>query len=213
MKLSEELNLVTANLRERGWTTGTFESDGKVCAHGAVQTCQGLQPGDEHIIRALMTAQGITFAWNDSEATGIDEVAARISGVDTSDAALADCFGPQWSQIVGVIRTAAGLSDEQATALAAAWDAARDAARDAAWATALAAAWDAARDAAWAAAWDAARYAARYAASDAASDAALALTVRDLIGTEFTQKHYDTLTGPWRTVIGQLHEDDAAVQG
>lgn len=187
MKLSEELDLVTANLRERGWTTGTFESDvdGRVCAHGAVQTCQGLQPGDGPIIRALMTAQGITFDWNDGQASGIDEVAARIAGVDTSDQALAVAFGPQWLQIVGVIRTAAGLSDEQATALAAARVAARVAA--------LVSAWDAARD--------------------AASDAALALTVRDLIGTHgFTQTHYDVLTGPWRTVIGQLHEDDEAVQ-
>ena len=56
----------------------------------------------------------------------------------------------------------------------------------------LAAAWDAARDAAWDAAW--------------------ALAVRDLIGQHgFTQAHYDTLAGPWRTVTGPVHPDDAEV--
>jgi hypothetical protein len=58
----------------------------------------------------------------------------------------------------------------------------------------------AARDAAWDATWDAAR------------DAAWALVVRDLIGEHwFTQAHYDTLTGPWRTVVGPVHPDDEVV--
>jgi hypothetical protein len=73
--------------------------------------------------------------------------------------------------------------------------AARDAAR--------AAAWDAAR----AAAWDAARAAAR----DAARDAAWALVVYDLIGQHgFTQKHYNTLVGPWESVIGPVMPNDGS---
>lgn len=60
--------------------------------------------------------------------------------------------------------------------------------------------------AAWCAAWCAARGAAQY----AAWDAAWALVVRDLIGRHgFTQAHYDTLTGPWRKVVGPVHPDDA----
>ena len=102
----------------------------------------------------------------------------------------------------------------------AAWAAARDAAeaaaRDAAGAAARAAAWDAtwaaARDAAGAAARDTAWAAAGAAAGDAAWDAAWALVVRDLIGQHgLTQDHYDTLTRPWRTVIGPIHPDDPAV--
>ncbi len=58
-----------------------------------------------------------------------------------------------------------------------------------------AAAWDAAGAAAWNAAWA------------AAWNAAWALVVRDLISTE----HYDTPTLPWRTTIGPIHDDDAAV--
>ena len=42
-----------------------------------------------------------------------------------------------------------------------------------------------------------------------ARDSATALAVRDLIGQHgFTQAHYDTLTGPWATVIGKVHPDD-----
>ena len=63
------------------------------------------------------------------------------------------------------------------------------------------AAWDAAAaDAAWDAAGDAA---------DAAQVAARALVVRDLIGQHgYTQDDYDTLTRPWRQVIGPIHSDD-----
>ena len=83
------------------------------------------------------------------------------------------------------------------------WVAARDAARDAAWGAARDAARDAAWDAAWGAAWGAARGAARY----AARDAAMVLVVRDLINAD----HYNTLTGPWRTVVGPIHPDDPDV--
>ena len=89
-------------------------------------------------------------------------------------------LGPQSAQIATLIRRAATITEDEARRLRAAWDAA----------------WDAARGAAWDAAWDAARGAAR--------DAAWALVARDLISTE----HYDTLTAPWRTVIGPIHPDD-----
>jgi hypothetical protein len=70
-------------------------------------------------------------------------------------------------------------------------------------------------DAAWAAAqvanaaWALAAGAATQAADQVAAGA---LAVRDLIGKHgFTQAHYDTLIGPWRTVIGPVHPDDAEV--
>ena len=53
-----------------------------------------------------------------------------------------------------------------------------------------AAAWYADRDAARAVAWD-------------ALEAVLALVVRDLVGQHgLTQEHYDTLVGPWESVMG-----------
>ena len=121
-------------------------------------------------------------------------------------------FGPQGPHVVALIARAGALTAGEADRLGAA----RDAAWDAAWAAAGDATWDAAGAAARAAARDAARVAARDAARDAAwvaaRDAALALVVRDLIGQHgLTQDHYDTLTRPWRTVIGPIHPDDPEV--
>jgi hypothetical protein len=117
-------------------------------------------------------------------------------------------FGPQGMQVVALIDRSQSLTASEAIALAAAhgatWDAARaalGAGRGATWDAARGAARGAARDAARGDAWDA-----RGAAWDA-RDPAAALVVRDLITTE----EYDTLTRPWRQVIGRIHPDDAEV--
>ena len=133
-----------------------------------------------------------------------------------------DVFGPQGVHVAALLERACHLTLDEARALAPVRVAARDAARDAALGgargTALGAAreaaWDAARDAAWGAAWDAALGGARGGAWDAVWEAtcaawdaawsAVALVVRDLITTE----DYDTLTRPWREVIGPIHPDD-----
>ena len=99
-----------------------------------------------------------------------------------------EALGPQGAQLRDLIGTAARLTEPQLNALVAAWDAAWVATRDAAWD----ATWVAGRDAAWVAGRAATR----------------ALTVRDLIGDEFTQAHYDLLTDPWATTIGRVHPDD-----
>ena len=128
----------------------------------------------------------------------------RVTGEVDAHAAL----GPQAAQVVALIARAATLTPDEARRLRAAWDAARGAARGAAWDAARDAAWDAARgaarDAVWDAAWHAARDATWGAVRYAAWYAACALVARDLISTE----HYDTLTTPWRTVIGPIHPDD-----
>jgi hypothetical protein len=119
-------------------------------------------------------------------------------------------FGPQGVQVAALIDRSRSLTASEIDALVAAWDAAAvaawNAARDAARVAARVAAWAAARDAAGDAAadaWDAAAVA----AWDAARDAADALTVRDRITTD----EYDTLTRPWRQIIGRIHPDDAEV--
>jgi hypothetical protein len=129
-------------------------------------------------------------------------------------------FGPQGVHVAALIDRSQSLTASEIDALVAArvvtgpaaWDATRiaaaDAARDAR--DARVAAWAAARDAAGDAvlaaaadAWDAAAVD----AWNAARDAADALTVRDRITTD----EYDTLTGPWRQIIGRIHPDDAEV--
>lgn len=94
-------------------------------------------------------------------------------------------YGPNHEQVAALIERAAGMTDEQAKALAVVWDTARDTS------------WDNARDAARAAAWDSTQVAAWAAAWDAVWDATIALVVRDLISPE----HFDTLYGPWASVM------------
>jgi hypothetical protein len=122
-----------------------------------------------------------------------------------------EVFGPQGEHVVALIERAAGLTSDEAEQLFAAraevWFVARDTAREAARDAARDTARSAAVVAAWGAAWDAAAW---NAARDTAGDTAMALVVRDLIGSSgFSQAHYDLLTGPWRKVIGPVHPDDA----
>lgn len=195
------------------WVQGKWGDDTAMCLHGAIRRCQP-QMGDAFLVEQVAARQGWGTSWNDDENTEWPMVRDRIiAGIEVTDADLADAFGPQWEQIVALVRRAAVLTADEATQLAAAWAAAGDAAR----AAAGVAAWAAARAAAGAAAWAAARDAARAAAwavagaaaGAAARDAAWALTCRDLIGQHgFTQEHYDLLTGPWRKTIGPVHPED-----
>ena len=125
--LADEIGMVIDNLKARVWIQGEEQRpDGAVCAHGAVMTCQGLRPGDEWIIRAVMRTKGLTEGWNDQSGRTKDEVIAKLGLlVGVTDADLAETFGPSWALVVAVIRRAALLTPQEATDLAAARDAAR----------------------------------------------------------------------------------------
>ena len=171
---------------EGHWTQGAMHHGDRMCLVGGLESC-GLAPGEWLIARAVARHRGHGEPWNDTDGRTEDEVVVWLRTAEpiTPDE-LAEVFGPQWEQVCALVLRAARLTPDKAKALGAA----------------RGAAWDAARDAAWGAAWDAAWYAAR--------DAAWALVIRDLIGQHgFTQDHYDTLTGPWRRVIGPVHPDDA----
>jgi hypothetical protein len=197
------------------WIQGNNDDGrGHYCAHGAVLR-QACTPGDEHMWRRVMRKRGLGEEWNDAPGRTAAEVAERFAAIaaETTEADMAEVFGPQWEAIRDLVRRLAVLTpddiDKLTAAWAAAWDAAaRDAAWDAAGDAAGDAAWDAAWDAARAAAWDAAGAAAGAAARDAALDAALALVVRDLIGEQFTQSHYDTITAPLRSIGITVHPGD-----
>ena len=123
-----------------------------------------------------------------------------------------EAFGPQGEHVVALIERAGTLTAQETDSLVTTWSTTRSAAWVAAWVAVRAAAWDAV----WVAAWDAARDATRDAAwvatwdavRDAAGVAAVALVVRDLIPTA----DYDTLTLPWRRIIGRIHPDDPEVE-
>jgi hypothetical protein len=118
-----------------------------------------------------------------------------------------EALGPNGAEVAAIIDRAGRLTVDEARRLAAAraaawsaaWSAARGAARGATWNAAWGAARGAARGAAWDAAWNAAWDAARGAAWDAAWDAASGALLRDVLAPE----HYETLMGPWRSVIGE----------
>jgi len=136
-------------------------------------------------------------------------------------------LGPQGQLVAAHIERARHLSADDCRQLAAAgsvargaaWTTARTAALTAAgsvagtatWTAARGAAWTTARTAALTAAWDAALTAVRTAVRDAALTAAqdatwaaiAALLVRDLI----TDEWFDSLTGPWRSVMGPTWEE------
>ena len=122
-------------------------------------------------------------------------------------------LGPQGVQVAAFIERCATLTADEVSRLNAARGTARgvatrDAARGIARGTARGTAWGAALYAATpGAAWGAAR--------DAALGAAWALLLRDLIGQHpgWDQDAYDLLTGPWRSVIGPVHPDDAPMAG
>ena len=177
---------LAADKVEGHWTQGTRRDGDRMCLVGGLESCE-LGPGEWLIARAVARHRGHGEGWNDTDDRTEAEVVGWLRTAEpiTPDE-LADVFGPQWAQVCAVVLRAARLTVDEAKAINAAWDAAWGAARGVA------------RDAAWGAAWDAAR------------DAARAIVVRDLIGTNgFTQDHYDTLTGPWRRVIGPVHPDDA----
>lgn len=202
---------------EGHWLQGAQRDGDRMCLVGGLEAC-GLAPGEWVIARAVARRRGHGEEWNDDRNRTEAEVLEWLRSAEPiTETELAGVFGPQWEQICALVLRAARLTPDEAERLAdgwaAAWDAAGwDAAWDAAW-DAGDAGWDAAWAAAWDAvgpAWDAGRAAARHAARDAARDAAGALVVRDLIGHHgFTQEHYDTMSRPWREVIGPVHPDDA----
>ena len=211
MNLTEEMQEVVKNLEARDWIQGRIQVGESVCAHGAVQTCQGLRPGDEHIIRAVMRKRGLPEGWNDAPGRTKSEVLAVMRLIEVSDADLEATFGPAWVSVLSVVRRAAVLTPGEATRLGTA----HGAARDAVWGAAQVAAHGAARDAAWGATqgathgaahgavWDAVGDAAWGATRDAVWDAAAATCVADLVGQHgLTQSHIDTLMQPWTDVLG-----------
>jgi hypothetical protein len=189
-------------LDEHGWIKGSYGTDAEVCLHGAIRLCQPV-PGDAQIIEQVAERQGWGTGWNDAGGTTEQMVRDRLAlGIDITDDALADTFGPQWRAVVNLVHQSASLTPEQAKGL----DAARDATRVAAWVAAGVAARVAAGDAARVAAGNAAWAAAGAAAWDAAWNAAGAIVTYDLATPTgpYTIAQRDLLLAPWISVMGPI---------
>ena len=168
------------------------------------------QPGDFHLIEQVARVEGWGTRWNDTDGRTWDEVKAKVfDRAEIGPDRLEAVFGPQWAEIVALVRRAAVLTVDETARLGSV--------RLSASGPELYMAWSSARDAT---ALGPARHAGSAAAmggalgSDsevwkAVGDAATALAIRDRIGQcDFTQERYDLLTRPWATVIGPVHPDD-----
>lgn len=191
-------------IESRGWIQGGMETPRGVCLTGALRICSP-QPGDWLIARAVARHRGHGEEWNDYPGRTRDGVIRWLRTTKPiTDEVLAEVFGPQWLQIVALIRRAATLNGDEWLTLDMAFVGVFREASDALEASRLAA-FNETRVRAWSEASGAAREVAR--------SVVRALVVRDLIGKHgFTQEHYDTLTMPWRKVIGPIHPDDVEVQ-
>ena len=185
----------------RNWIQGHWSDENGICLHQGIRQCQ-YQPGDAHLIEQVAKRYGWGIDFNDDDRTTFDAVKSRlVEHREVFPDELEATFGPNWRQVVWLVRRAATLTTDEAKALAVVGAAAWAAAGAAAGAAARAAAWDAAR----AAAWDAARAAAWDAVGDAAWGAAAGIAIADLVGQHgLDQDHIDTLTGPWVSVIGPI---------
>lgn len=211
-ELNERLHASADYLDAHGLTQFRLrETDGRVCATGAVILCQP-STGDEQVIIAVQRHRGRAESWNDEPERTAEEVSASLR-VDITDAELVATFGPQWEAIVGLTRRVTTLVQSDARTLVSYTTsleqmrhiAAVDAITEASFASERSGMMHAAADAISPSGQDIfSRDIARE-----AKDTAKALVVRDLIGTHgFKQKHYDTLTMPWRTTYGIAHPDD-----
>lgn len=202
-------------LEERGWQQGEYghNTDGAVCMLGAIRVCHPV-PGDAFIIEQVWKARGRGTDWNDDECRTVEQVMQHLQSTPAiTDDELCSVFGPQWRELVALIRRAAVITQEEAERIHATCPSARTASWTASRIASMSASriesWTASRIALRIALRSALRIESRIAATYAATNASAALVVRDVIGQHgFTQQHYDTLTRPWRTFVGKLHPED-----
>lgn len=205
-------NEVADRITADTWTPGWGDYKTKTCLYGHVRQCD-LRPGDEYLIAAVFNNGPGSMAWNDKQTSHIP-VAKWARKAEITDGILAETFGPQWSNVIGLVRRLAVITEAENTMLKSAWSVAvaRDTPWHVAWSIVRSVARDAARsaarDVARDAAWDAARGASGYPVRHEA-DAAMALVVADLVGQHgLEQHHLDTLLAPVRQVLGDPLDPD-----
>ncbi len=199
------------HMKRVGWTQGAEKKRGKVSIIGAINHCE-TTPGDAQILHQVLHHRGRAEDWNDQQGRTEDQVVGFLKRTVIDTDTLTEVFGPQYRQVLGIVRTLASAYEPDLYELsnANAKTPSRLAAYDSAWDAAHAVARDAGRDQHADYAWNAA-YNDRLPDADdsalfAAADAAAAVAVRDIIPAE----HYRTLTHAWRTVFGGPHTSDKA---
>jgi len=182
-------------------------------------------PGDWPIACEVLRQKRCGEKWSTKRKRTQDEVTAMLRSTEITDTDLELTFGPSWQTVVSLVHRAATLTSGQCTVLSSAGAklmapanesvlyahrhglAARKAAREATW-SAIANRWPAVSEYTPSAAHLITLKAVR-SAWPAVRNTVDAVESRHLIGQyKFTQEHYDTLTRPWRSVVGPLHPGD-----
>lgn len=196
MKTVRFPNEVADRITADTWTTGWGDRQEKTCLHGHIRQCD-LRPGDEHLIATVFSTGPGSMSWNDKQKSHVP-VAEWAREAEITDGMLAETFGPQWLNVVGLIRRLAVMTGRESVLLEVAWNAARYEASYAAGTAVTDVAWDAARAAVLPVAWGVVAT-----ARPAARDAAQALVVADLIGQYGLEEHHvEALLAPVRQVLG-----------
>lgn len=103
-----------------GWARGEYRDEvtGTRCIQALINDCPGtVRPGDNHIVGSVMHVDGFSWTWNDKLGLQEGETTVRKLLWETiiDDAVLHATFGPQWPEIIALIRRAALLTDEKAS--------------------------------------------------------------------------------------------------
>lgn len=192
-----------------GWATNAeCSSRGGVCLTGALRRVTE-HPGDWLVTRAVFQHLGRAERWNDSPGVDHRLVTATLRAVEITPPLLHDTYGPQWAEVVHLVRVCAALTAEQHVDLRRPWtqertDASaragkvgRDAGRGAQLAAAKASVWDATRAAGGACIVDVSAAS----AGTTAWDAVTAVVCDDLLPAADRA----ILVAPWNTALGRLH--------
>lgn len=209
MSLRTQPARAAALIESVGWATNAeCSSRGELCLTGALRRVTE-HPGDWLVARAVFQHLGRAERWNDSPGVDAGLVAATLRSVEITPDLLRTTYGPQWAEVVHLVRVCAELTSDQHVALRRPWtqaradasaraeDSARSAGRVAPLAAAKASVWDATRAAGGAAALAVSAAS----AGTTAWDAVTALVLDDVLDAADRA----ILVEPWNSAVGMVH--------
>lgn len=185
----------SAHMRVHGWLQYRMvDEDGRVCLRGAVAACAG-NASEDALTMAVLRADGHGEEWNDTVGRTAREVRDYLAGASVTDETLTEVVGPQWEEIAVLLRRAETLTDAELRPLRQRESAALHGARCRADAVA--------REHGRTAVQHIETPPSGEPLSGGVGDAVRALSVRDLIGRDYTREDYDILISAWTRAVGR----------
>ena len=95
------------------WKQGSWGDLNGHCLHHGIRQCQPI-PGDAYLIEFVADVQGGGTDWNDAEGRTFDDIKqALVEHREIMPEELEAVFGPQWLQIVALVRRCAVLTSDE----------------------------------------------------------------------------------------------------